>query len=127
MKVYRGYRIFESDHSGEGVVSQVCKVVVWENAGRYDLPMCLDIRNHSPTGFEWGYGGSGPAQLALALVADCMGRDLAVPTIYQHVKFKLVANFRVDTWTLTEEDLRVCIAAYCSDLDLEAGNGRLTP
>jgi len=27
-----------------------------------------DIRNHSPAGFEWGYCGSGPAQLALALV-----------------------------------------------------------
>ena len=28
------------------------------------------IWNHSPTGFEWGYGGSGPAQLALALLLD---------------------------------------------------------
>ena len=26
----------------------------------------LDLFNHSPTGFEWGYGGSGPAQTALA-------------------------------------------------------------
>ena len=26
----------------------------------------FDLWNHSPTGFEWGYGGSGPAQLALA-------------------------------------------------------------
>ena len=23
------------------------------------LPLCLNIRNHSPTGFAWGYGGSG--------------------------------------------------------------------
>lgn len=27
----------------------------------------FDLRFHSPDGFEWGYGGSGPAQLALAL------------------------------------------------------------
>ena len=26
-----------------------------------DLPLRLDLYNHSPTGFEWGYGGSGPA------------------------------------------------------------------
>jgi len=26
--------------------------------------------NHSPDGFEWGYGGSGPAQLALAIYQD---------------------------------------------------------
>ena len=28
------------------------------------------IWNYSPTGFEWGYGGSGPSQLALALSLD---------------------------------------------------------
>jgi len=28
-----------------------------------------DIRNHGP-GLEWGYMGSGPAQLALAIIAD---------------------------------------------------------
>jgi len=26
------------------------------------------VRNHSPCGFAWGYGGSGPAQLALAVL-----------------------------------------------------------
>ena len=25
---------------------------------------------HSPTGFSWGYGGSGPADLALAMLVD---------------------------------------------------------
>jgi hypothetical protein len=33
------------------------------------LELRLDLFNHSPTGFEWGYGGSGPAQLALAILA----------------------------------------------------------
>ena len=28
------------------------------------------IVNHSPDGFQWGYPGSGPAQLALALLYD---------------------------------------------------------
>jgi hypothetical protein len=32
-------------------------------------PRC-DLRNHSPTGFAWGYNGSGPSQLALALLCD---------------------------------------------------------
>jgi hypothetical protein len=30
----------------------------------------LDLCNHSPTGLSWGYGGSGPAQTALAILAD---------------------------------------------------------
>lgn len=28
---------------------------------------------HSPTGFEWGYGGSGPADLARSLLIDALG------------------------------------------------------
>ena len=34
----------------------------------------LDLYNHSPTGFEWGYCGSGPAQLALAISGRPPGR-----------------------------------------------------
>jgi hypothetical protein len=49
------------------------------------LPMRLDLWNHSPTGFEFGYGGSGPAQLALAILADCCGDELAV-TYHQAVQ-----------------------------------------
>lgn len=28
---------------------------------------------HSPTGFSWGYGGSGPAELARCLLIDALG------------------------------------------------------
>ncbi|MCK4554525.1 hypothetical protein KAU19_06245, partial [Candidatus Parcubacteria bacterium] len=28
------------------------------------------VINHSPDGFAWGYGGSGPAQLALAILIE---------------------------------------------------------
>jgi hypothetical protein len=35
---------------------------------RKPLQERLDLWNHSPTGLEWGYAGSGPAQLALALI-----------------------------------------------------------
>lgn len=30
----------------------------------------LDLVNHSPDGFAWGYGGSGPTQLAVAMAID---------------------------------------------------------
>ena len=33
---------------------------------------------HSPTGFEWGYGGRGPAELALNILPAATGdRDFA--------------------------------------------------
>ena len=34
------------------------------------LPLRLDLFNHSPTGFSWGYGGSGPAQLVAQQLDD---------------------------------------------------------
>lgn len=30
----------------------------------------LDLANKSPTGFEWAYGGSGPAQVCLGSVSS---------------------------------------------------------
>lgn len=33
------------------------------------------IVRHSPTGFEWGYCGSGPADLARSLLIHALGRD----------------------------------------------------
>lgn len=50
-------------------------VFVVEGAARRPLPLRLDLVNHSPTGFAWGYCGSGPAQLALAIPADATGDD----------------------------------------------------
>lgn len=38
----------------------------------YRLPLYLEVYNHSPTGFAWGYLGSGPAQTALAILMDHM-------------------------------------------------------
>jgi hypothetical protein len=58
-----------------------------------------DLANHSPTGLEWGYGGSGPAQLALALLADRYP-DGAALAHYQWFKNDVVAGLDGDDWTL---------------------------
>src|SRR5262249_44342873 len=60
----------------------------------------FDLRNHSPTGFEWGYGGSGPAQLALALLADHLENDEEAVSVYQDFKQAVVANLG-HSWKLT--------------------------
>lgn len=66
----------------------------------------LDLWNHSPTGFEWGYGGSGPAQLALALLADCLGDDEEAVSQHQDFKSLCVAQLAHVAWTLTEAEIR---------------------
>ncbi len=45
----------------------------------------LKVFNHSPNGFNWGYGGSGPAQLALAVLLKLMDKEDAVK---KHQQFK---------------------------------------
>lgn len=49
-----------------------------------------------------GYGGSGPAQLALALLADCIGDERA-QKLYQDFKFEIVVALPSALWMLTED------------------------
>ncbi len=64
----------------------------------------LDLMNHSPTGFAWGYGGSGPAQLALAVCADWLRSDGRAMAVYQRVKWSVFSQIPQDeNWTLTSE------------------------
>lgn len=69
-----------------------------------------DIANHSPDGFECGYPGSGPAQLALALIADALGEQSAdvalVRHLYQRFKFDVVAQLpQARGWALDQESI----------------------
>jgi hypothetical protein len=48
-------------------------------------------REHSPTGFCWGYGGSGPAALAHSILAACVGEALA-DEYYQDFKWSVIAG-----------------------------------
>jgi len=80
-----------------------CAVTVSDDGGELALGPRLDLRRLSLTGFEWGYGGSGPAQLALA--ADVLGDDGAALGVYQRLEFRVVARLAADVWTLTEDEL----------------------
>jgi hypothetical protein len=65
----------------------------------------LDLWNHSPTGFEWGYPGIGPAQLALAILADHLGDDRQAFDLHHRFKWAVVAEFPHRSWTLTSQEI----------------------
>jgi len=79
---------------------------VWVDGRELRPNHSQQVYNHSPDGFSWGYGGSGPAQLALAILL-CAGvpEDKAVE-IHQDFKRDFVAqlpdDFLVDV-TLSSE------------------------
>lgn len=86
-------------------------VRVIENGKGRALNPRHDLRNHSPDGFQWGYGGSGPAQLALALVADATGDDELAQRTYQRFKFNIIAGIQADRWTMTAAAIRLEVEA----------------
>ena len=100
-KLYRGTRD----------ASAGCIVEVIEGNDERDLNPRFDLANHSPTGFEWGYGGSGPAQLALALCADALGSGAEERALrfYQDIKFSIIANLARDGWEFSAEYLVAAI------------------
>lgn len=61
---------------------------------------------HSQDGFAWGYAGSGPAQLAFAILLDHFG-DIARATFYyQDFKFRVIAGLPTDeAWELTSDQI----------------------
>jgi len=90
MKTYEGHR------EGHAVIVTV--------HGRRLNPR-LDLWNHSPSGFEWGYGGSGPAQLALAILADHCGNDEQAFNFHHRFKWAVVAELPGRRWTLTSQEI----------------------
>lgn len=79
-----------------------CVVTVTENGKTRPLRMRLDLINHSPTGLNWGYEGSGPAQTALAILADALGDDERAVRLHQKFKRQVVAHWPMNaSWSLS--------------------------
>ena len=71
------------------------------------------VINHSPDGFAWGYGGSGAAQLALAICLEIYSNDESKAIgNYQGFKWDVIAklpesDFEATFESITSPDLRV--------------------
>ena len=95
MKIYRGTRGIDG-------------LAVWVD----DRPLDerRDLKQLSNGGFEWTYEGAGPAQLALAILADCLGDDGRALALYEAFMSKVVANLDND-WELSAEEVETVVAA----------------
>ena len=98
-------KTYHGDRNGLG-----CSVRVTQSWGEggpvdYALPERPDLLNHSPGGLAWGYPGSGPAQLAMALLADLTGDGEYAVRHHQRLKRDVTARILHDQWTIHGEDL----------------------
>jgi len=91
MKTYRGRRLGSAEYSS-GV-----KVTVNNRSLRHRV-------RHSPTGFEWGYLGSGPADLALSILWNYLGKEPS-RILYMDFKTRFVARWK-DKWEITSLEIQ---------------------
>jgi len=95
---------YEGRRSEDGVVVTV--------DGRR-LPPRNDLFNHSPDGFEYGYGGSGPAQLALAILAHHTKNDELAVKLHQKFKFNMIAPLpREAAWSISSDAVAEFVQAH---------------
>jgi hypothetical protein len=133
MKVYFGHRVFTPDNPtwGDPVVA------VHDVDRREDAMDAADIKPsdcrslaivtyHSPDGIEWGYPGSGPADLALSILADYFGetpeqvqaalKSLWAPrskaaALHQRFKAEFLANEQRDEWEIRADVVEVWLSS----------------
>ena len=62
---------------------------------------------HSPDGFQWGYNGSGPAELARAVLIEAYPGDAIVRESRCYLAFKreVIATIRTDVWILAADEI----------------------
>lgn len=91
---YRGFMVgmsAETEMLGE---TDDTVVMASHEGSEYKLPLCLEIVNHSPTGFSWGYCGSGPHQTALAILVDYFqGNVELAKKHYNTLVFKKISGY----------------------------------
>ena len=102
IKVYRGRR----EPNG-------CVVEVQHGSLLYPLDPRNDLVNHSPTGFEWGYAGSGPAQLSFALLLNYLGEKQLerVQMTYQRFKFAVIVGLE-PSWELHQNQIQQILDGF---------------
>jgi len=125
------YKVYRGDVLPEG---GDCRIrVIENNASR----LLEHYGYHSPSGFSWGYGGSGPAETALNILADFFGehetftlkqikssqkaqrkfhafrRTADGQLLYQCFKVQVIARFdQHQSWRFTENDLRAWLTDH---------------
>ena len=75
------------------------------------VPFVQALVKHSPTGMEWGYGGSGPADLALNILALFVDPREAA-RLHQDFKWASVAGWQRDHVEFTLGQVRAFVTDY---------------
>ena len=70
------------------------------------------VEMHSPTGFEWGYLGSGPADLSLSILADYLGNRDVAENLKNAFKEEVVSRLPKTAWILTTDAIQAFLQRH---------------
>ena len=123
MEEFDEYQIDQPMEGGIILLRNNVEQGIWTNVPH----ICID---HSPTGYEWGYGGSGPADLALNIVENilwdighrgprmtCYAGSCFEAATYIHQNFKIAFLILVKNDTIINyEDARAYVTRALEDI-----------
>ena len=97
-------------HSLRGSIFQNCNTQVGlQESKENTLERSLELANHSPSSFDWGYAGSSPAQLAFALLLDYTDDEDVALAEYMDFKTEVVSQLECTEpngcWRLTGREI----------------------
>jgi Family of unknown function (DUF6166) len=105
--VVKAGNYYAGHHKAQGVL-----VTVTRSGRTKQIDPRYVLRNNSPTGFAWGYNGSGPAQLALAILTDYFGAKpggkALAEALYQPFKFTVIAALP-ECWKMNLEEVGIAL------------------
>lgn len=115
MKKYVGKQMA----AGPCQVSVLVEVVSGEYAGQEMSHPLRHFVRHSPDGFQWGYGGSGPSDLARSILFDVLGEweKERVERLYQDFKWKFIAPVKGDL-EIREDEILVWVGQVDAKLEI---------
>ena len=139
--LYRGRRKSEPELLRERAASSIDPHAEWpaelevtvERPGEEPRPL-VHVVHHSPGGYEWGYGGSGPSDLALSILCDFLEEDpqavrestrslFARPTrsfpLHLYLVRSHICRLPRWRWTLTGAELTAWLATDHDAINLE--------
>lgn len=103
----KSYVVTRTGHSTSSRGKVEAKVVNFDGT---DHPLEHRVR-HSPDGYEFGYGGSGPADLARSILWDYFGTE-PHPACYQDFKFGFVSPAPPEGFTVSTVQIDQWLAGW---------------
>ena len=80
------------------------------------------LKNHSPDGFNWGYAGSGPAQLALAILLEVTNSEETALRHYHDFERQVIAAIKSQETNWEIDEQKVIAWLHAQDEMLNSGD-----